>query len=93
MPARVVVIQPGGEDAAAAQLAAVLVRVDVVGVVGPRAEVLEVAERLAVGKAARGRAVLAVRQPRRARQDPIDVLAAHGPLAAATCPRSSRSER
>ena len=51
--ARVVVVQPRREDAVAAQLAPVLVREDVVRIVGTLAVVAEAAERRAVGEAAR----------------------------------------
>ena len=68
-------VQPRREHAVAAQLAPVLVRMDVVRIVGPRAVVLEVAERPAVGEAAGGRAVLAVRQAGRPREQAVDVLA------------------
>ena len=61
---------------AAAQLAAMLVRVDVVGVVRARAVVAEVADRPPVGEAADDRAVLAVGQPRRAAQHLVDVARA-----------------
>ena len=91
--ARVVVVQPRGEDAVGPQLAAVFVRVNVVGVVGARAVVLEVAHRTPVGKATQRRAVLAVGQPRRSRQQPVDVFALHAAAAARhvhggrACPR------
>jgi hypothetical protein len=47
------VVQPRREHAHAAQLAAVLVHVDVVGIVGPRAEIAERTERPAFDRLAR----------------------------------------
>src|SRR5262245_15489529 len=75
--ARVVMVHPGGEDAARAQLAAVLVRVDVIRIVGTGAVILEIAEGAAIGEAAERRPVVAVRQPGRPLQQAIDVVAAH----------------
>ena len=70
MPARIVVVDHEANTRLRAQLAPVLVGHDVVRVVGPGAEVLEVAERLAIGKAAERRPVLSVRQRRAARERP-----------------------
>ena len=53
-------VQPGAEDAGAAQLAAVLVRHDVVGIVGAGAEVAEVTGRPAFGKPAGDDPIVAV---------------------------------
>ena len=61
--ARIVVIQPRAEDAGRAQLATVLVRDDVVRIVGARAVVAEVAERLPLREPARKHPILAVRLP------------------------------
>ena len=69
-----VVIQPGGEDRQAAQLAAVFVRDDVVGIVGARAVITERPERPAGDVAAGEHAVAAVGLPCHAR-DNLDEVA------------------
>ena len=73
--ADLVVIQPGGEDRQAAQLAAVFVRDDVVGIVGARAVVAERSERPARDVAAGEHAVAAVGLPRRALENLVEVVA------------------
>ena len=74
---RVVVVEPRGDDAAGAQFATVLVGHDVVRVVWPRAVVLEIAKRLAVGEPAERRPVPPVRQPCAPREHLVDVGAGH----------------
>ena len=50
--ARVIVRQPGGKDPVAAQLAAVLVRMNIVGIVRARAVILELTDVLSLFEAA-----------------------------------------
>ena len=68
-------VRPRAENAQRAQLAAMLVRHDVVGIVGPRARVAEAAEDLAGQQAAGDDAVGAVRVPRDALEHRVDVVA------------------
>ena len=63
------------------ELAMVLVRMNVVRIVGPGAVVPEEPERPSVGEAAQRRSVLSVGQASRTREDAIDVLAAVGAAA------------
>ena len=70
-------VQPGAKHASAAQLASVLVRHDVVGIVRPGAVVPEVAEIPARRKAAREHAVPTVRLARPATEHVLDVAARH----------------
>ena len=71
--ARVVVIQPGREHAQAAKLPPVLVIVDVVRVVRPRAVIAERAERCARQRLARHHAVRAVGVAGGLREDRLEV--------------------
>ena len=74
-------VQPGREDAVGAQLAAVLVLEDVVGIVGALAVVAEAAERRAVGEAAGEGADAAVGAAGGARQHRVEVGADERPHA------------
>ena len=66
-------IEPRAKHARAAQLAPVLVRHDVVGVVGPRAVIAEVAERPARREPADEHAVAAVRLARGAPEHVVEI--------------------
>ena len=66
-------VEPGAEDTRRPQLATVLVRHEIVGIVGAQSVVAEVAHRLAVGEAAGEHAVLAVRLPRAAAEHVVDI--------------------
>ena len=68
-------VGPRAEDAQRAQLAAMLVRHDVVGIVGPRAGVAEAAENLARQHAAGGDPVGAVGVARGPLEHRVDVVA------------------
>ena len=80
--AAVVVVQPGAEHAHRAQLAAMFVRMDVVGIVGPRAVVLERADVPAGDALAGDHAIAAVGAARRLQQQRVDVGLGHRPRAA-----------
>jgi hypothetical protein len=76
------VIQPRAEDARAAQFAAVLVRHDVVRIVGSRTVVAEVAERLAGSEPAGQHPEPAVRHPRRTLVHLLEIELREGALLA-----------
>ena len=68
-------VRPGAEDAQRPQLAPVLVRHDIVRIVGTRAEVLEAAENLARQQAAGDDAIGAIRIARDVLEDDVHVVA------------------
>src|SRR6185295_8159419 len=77
---RIVVIQPGGEDAQPAQFAPPLVRIDVVRVVASRPGVAILTDDLAWDVAAGQRANRSVRRPRRVLEPLPDVVHLDRPL-------------
>ena len=79
---RVVVVQPRAEREQAAQLAPVLVREDVVGIVRARAVVAERADRLSLERLAGERAIAAVGPTRRPLQQQLEIVGLHLTLAA-----------
>ena len=88
--ARVVVVEPRREHAQAAQLAAVLVRVDVVRIVGPRAVVAERPDRPAgAAPCSRSRGTCRRRCGRAASSSAIDVVLGERALLARRCRGSS----
>ena len=86
-------IRPRAEDAQRAQLAAVLVRHEVVGIVGARALITEAAEDLAGNQPAGDDAIGAVRVARDALEDRVDVVLRERRPARRTAGGSSPSDR
>jgi hypothetical protein len=74
--------EPGGEDPVGAQLTPMLMRVNVVRIVRPRAVILEVAHVLAFFEAARGEVDTARRVARRHAEHAVEIGAREPPPAA-----------